>query len=87
MAKLKAPRVPVPPSNVIEVLLADGWHAVSAPEIEPEGGLTLGFFLWDLGSDATSPGVLGFRFHCPHGNLWLAGPVSSILAVRLGRPK
>jgi hypothetical protein len=79
-------------AKVIAVLLADGWHRVV------QGSFSVGAMSFGAGDH---PGVLGFWFEeadngSPYRPAALAGPLSSVLAVRqvgaarqareLGRP-
>jgi hypothetical protein len=66
-------------ADVIAVLLADGWHRVV------QGSFAVGTLSFGVGAD---PGTPGFCFEeADHGSPYrpatLAGPLSSILAVRL----
>jgi hypothetical protein len=65
-------------ARVVSVLLADGWHPIV------RGSFSVGPLGFGTGAD---PGVLGFRFEeadtaSPYGPATLAGPLSSVLAVR-----
>jgi hypothetical protein len=64
--------------RIVSVLLADGWHSIVP------GSFSVGTLAF--GSDA-DPGVPGFRFEeaaagSPYQPKVLAGPLSSIMAVR-----
>jgi hypothetical protein len=66
------------PAQVVAVLLADGWHRVIP------GSFSVGPLAFGSASDL---GVPGYRFDeadtaTPYRPATLAGPVSSILAVR-----
>jgi hypothetical protein len=65
-------------TKVVAVLLADGWHRVV------QGSFSVGALNFGAGAD---PGVLGFSFEAadvgnPYRPAALAGPLSSVLAVR-----
>jgi hypothetical protein len=69
----------VNPATVVAVLLADGWHRIV------RGSFSVGPLAFGIRSD---PGVPGFRFEeadtgSPYRPAILAGPLGSILAVRL----
>jgi hypothetical protein len=69
-------------TNVVAVLLADGWHRVV------QGSFSVGALGFGLHAD---PGTPGFCLEeADHGSPYrpatLAGPLSSILAVRLVTP-
>lgn len=62
--------------EVREVLLADGWHRVRLDD-----GVST--FCVDTLQYACSPGEqAGFCFQDPADSGWIAGPLSSLLAVR-----
>jgi hypothetical protein len=64
----------VDPALVSEVLLEDGWHVVVP------GTLSMGKYAL-VEPNTPSPAAPGFTFH-EKGGVSIAGPVSSILAVR-----
>jgi hypothetical protein len=66
----------VDPSLVSAILLPDGWHVVVP------GTLTTGKYAL-VEPNTPSPAAPGFTFH-EEGGVSIAGPVSSILAVRRG---
>jgi hypothetical protein len=71
-------RTMISPAGVVAILLADGWHRVV------QGSFSVGAL--GFGAEA-DPGVLGFCFDeadnaSPHRPAALAGPLTSILAVR-----
>jgi hypothetical protein len=68
----------IAPATVVAVLLADGWHRVV------RGSFSVGAMHFGAHADA---GVLGFSFEeadngSPYRPAALAGPLTSILAVR-----
>ena len=71
------------PATVVAVLLADGWHRVVP------GSFSVGVL--SFGAEA-GPGTPGFRFEeeastgSPYRPATLAGPLSSIIAVRQVTP-
>jgi hypothetical protein len=70
--------ITVAPAKVVSVLLADGWHRVV------RGSFSVGTLGFGVDADL---GTLGFCFEeADHGSPYrpgtLAGPLSSILAVR-----
>lgn len=64
----------VDPSQISEILLQDGWHAVVP------GSLKTGKYAL-AEPNTPSPAVPGFTFH-ESGGAAIAGPLASVLAVR-----
>jgi hypothetical protein len=73
---------PIATHKVIAVLLADGWHRVV------QGSFTVGVLSFGAGA---GPGTPGFCFDeadngSPYRPAALAGPLTSVLAVRQAAP-
>jgi hypothetical protein len=77
----------IAPEEVIEVLLADGWHPVSPGAFSVDAdhyihAQTARFRMGDPGGDYTP----GFLFEEFTGE-WVTGPLTSVLAVRYREQK